>query len=269
MKRFQLALVTGASSGLGTSICYLLAEQGISLMISARNVQKLEDLQKLLIAKVPVTIHPADLSNNTARQELICVIKERKPDLILNNAGFGLYGDALSHSIKEQMEILEVNANAALEISLEAAQMLIKDKKHGTIVNISSAAAFFPYPTFSVYAASKTFLKEFSQAFDEEVKPFGVRVLTACPGQINTNFRYRASGSVPQKGKTFSMSSEKAATFILKQIQQEKSLYIFDWPYRLGIVLARILMPKKILFWSLKKAIAKRHHFKNKRISPF
>src|SRR5580693_8214964 len=151
----RLALVTGASSGLGKALCHLLAKKGVRLIVTGRNRSKLEELHGL--------VHVADLAQS--RDSLIKLIHEHVPDLVINNAGWGLYGDALSHTTKEQMDILEVNANAVLEISLEAARAMIKAKTEGAIVNIASGAAFFAFPTLAVYAASKAFVGSFSEAF--------------------------------------------------------------------------------------------------------
>jgi len=181
----------------------------------------------------------ADLSQS--RQNVVAWIQEHAPDLVINCAGFGLYGDALSLDIKKQLEMLEVNANAVLELTLEAAKALVKAKKRGTIVNISSAAGFFVYPSFAVYAASKTFVNQLSQALDIEFEPYGIRVLSSCPGKIATNFQRRASQNRYTKSEPFTMSAVKAARLVWKQIEQGKREYIFDWRYRLGVLFSRIL----------------------------
>jgi hypothetical protein len=255
----NLAFISGATSGLGKALACQLAGRGVPLFLTGRNKEKLEALAKKLQQDVPVFYHPADLSNPSERKTLISELHNRVPDLIINNAGFGLYGNALSYRTKEQLDILEVNSAALLEISLEAARALSEHKKGGTIVNVSSAAAFFTYPTLAVYAASKRFVKDFSEALDEELKPHGIRVLTACPGQIRTAFRSRAAKNSPQTPSApFSMSVEKAAACILWQIEKGKTLYIFDWRYRIATFLARFILPKKTLLSLLKKGISDR-----------
>ena len=183
----------------------------------------------------------ADLSNSEDRKRLIALIHEFTPDLVINNAGFGLYGDALSHTTEEQMDILRVDGNAVLEITLEAARSLKLAGKPGTILNISSAAAFFVFPKFSVYAAVKGFVKQVSMALDEEMKPLGIRVLTACPGQIKTGFRIHASKGVYHKPSRYAICLKSASEHLWHQIQTGKQVYIFDARYRVMIFLSRLL----------------------------
>ena len=174
------ALITGASSDLGIALAQALHHKGYELLLTARTQPPL-----------PFPFRAADLTQDCS--PIISWIQEECPSLIINNAGAGLYGPALSHSTQEQLDLLELNAKALLELTLEGARALQKQSKKGTILNIASAAGLFPYPTFSVYSASKGFVTTLSQALDAELKPQGIRVLVACPGQIATSFRQKAS----------------------------------------------------------------------------
>lgn len=251
----RLALVTGACSGLGLALCRLLASKNIPLFITARDPKKLSALAQEV---QPQITYVADLGDRKSRHGLVETIQHHAPDLIINNAGFGLYGDALLHTTFEQLEILEVNGSALLEITLEGARALKQKKKRGTILNVSSAAAFFTYPTFSVYAASKAFVNQFSQAFDAEMSPYGIRILTVCPGQIDTSFRERASKGHPQKSDAFTMKVEDVAEMIWNQIEKGKSLSVIDWRYRLATALGRFCVPKGIVRWAARRAISER-----------
>ncbi len=235
----MVALVTGATSGLGKSLCQLLASKNIPLIITGRNEEELTNLKQTL--PVHVVSCKADLSKSEDRKRLIALIHEYTPDLVVNNAGFGLYGDALSHTTEEQMDILRVDGNAVLEITLEAARSLKMAGKPGTILNISSAAAFFVFPKFSVYSAVKGFVKQVSIALDEEMKPLGIRVLTACPGQIKTAFRIHASKGVYHKPSRYAMCLKSASEHLWHQIQTGKQVYIFDARYRVMILMSRLL----------------------------
>lgn len=229
----KLALVTGASSGIGTAACEFLADKGINLIISGRNNEQLDRLQKKLREKVSVLTVIADLSTSEGRSHLISLLHAKVPDLVINNAGFGLYGEALSHSTDAQVEILEVNARAVLELTLEAARALIASKKQGVILNVSSAAAFQILPSTSVYAASKAFVNQFSQAFDFEVKRYGVRILSFCPGRVLTDFQRRAGGRNDSLTTYGMMSADFVAKKMWEQIINLKPCYIIDWKYRL------------------------------------
>lgn len=257
-KKYKLALVTGASTGLGKALCEILAKRQIPLILVARNEKKLKELAAQL--SVPTEIHRTDLSIAHEREKLIQLIHSKKPDLVINNAGFGLYGPVLAHPFTAMNEMVEVNIQALMDLSIESARALYKSNMRGTIVNISSAAAFFSYPSFCVYAATKAFVNRFSEGLDLELKPYGIRVLTICPGQIETSFRIKASANFPQKKDKISMTPMYAAELILKQIEKGKTVSIIDWRYRFLIAIARCF-PSKFLHSILKRSLMKRHSF--------
>jgi hypothetical protein len=251
-----LAFVTGATSGLGKALAQQLAEEKIPLLLSGRDSKKLDEMQKSL--HVDVTSQVADLTKTNDLKALVHLIHELQPDLIINNAGFGLYGNAVSYTTREQLEILEVNARAVLELSLESAKALQRAKRPGIILNVSSAASFFAIPTFAIYSAAKACVNQFSKALDEELKPHGIRVLTACPGQIATNFRARAASNYPQQKDHHTMTAEKAAREILWQIRHKKQLHIFDTKYRIATFLARHFLPNSFVATLIRKSLSKR-----------
>jgi uncharacterized protein len=239
--KHQLALVTGASSGIGRALCDLLAAQGIELIINGRDLEHLDETAKALRLKVNVQVLQADLSKPNERHVVVELIRQRAPDLVINNAGLALYNDAIQYPTENQMQILEVNGVALLELTLEAAKAMKAHQKKGVILNVSSVAGFFTFPYFAVYAASKSFINTLSQSLDYELKDDGIRVLAACPGMVDTNFRVR-SGGTPENNKQGLMTSAFAAEEIWKQIQTLKKVHIFNWKYRLA-VLARAFVP--------------------------
>lgn len=237
---YRLALVTGATSGIGKATCQLLAQQGIEIIASGRNTQQLRLLQEQLSQQTTIRTIEADLAKPEDRQKLVQILHERAPDLVINNAGYGLYGEALNHSTTEQMDLLEVNGQAVLELTLEAARALIKEQKRGVILNVSSAAGFQVFPHMAVYAATKSFVTQFSQAFDFEVRKQGVRVLTMCPGMVATAFQERAGGA-QQRRKVGVMTPSFVAAEIWKQIEQLKPLSIVNWQYKILTFLSFLL----------------------------
>lgn len=253
---FSFALVTGATSGIGKKISELLASQGISLILSGRNSQELAELKNKLSSFVSVETVAVDLSRLNEREKLLKLIHKRAPDLVINNAGFGLYGDALSYTVEEQLNIVEVNAKALLAITLEAARTLRSKEKRGVIVNISSAAGFDFFPGMAVYAASKAFVTNFSEAFDYEMKKFGIRILTVCPGMVSTHFQQRA-GEVYQNNRWGMMTAEYVANRIWKQIQRTETVITIDRRYRLLHFLSHFI-PKRWLAIAKKTIIEKK-----------
>ncbi|MBA3722784.1 MAG: SDR family NAD(P)-dependent oxidoreductase [Parachlamydiaceae bacterium] len=264
MKEYpSLALVTGATSGIGKALCHLLAEKGIALIASGRDVNLLQNLKNDLQSKVNVQLIVADLTKKDERQKLIEQIHTFAPDLVINNAGFGLYGDCLTYQTSEQMQILEVDGVALLEITLEAARSLLSKEKKGTIFNISSAAAFQIFPGMAVYAATKAFVNQFSQAFDKEMEVHGIRILTTCPGMVNTNFQARASHKNSDSAADIGvMTPEYVAESIWKQIESQKPLTIIDWKYHIMNCVS-YLVPTSLIIRIIRKNILNRIQKRN------
>ena len=235
---FNSALITGSFSGLGKALADRLEAQGIEVIRTGSAIHDLTDKESL--------------------DALIELIKEKTPDLLVNNAGVGLYGPTLSHAIEEEMDLLDVNIKAVTRLTLEFVKALMVAKKPGTILNISSAGAFFPYPNFNLYCASKAFVNHFSLALNSELKSQNIRVLCACPGQIATPFRIHASKGYYNKLDAGVMPVAKAVDHLLFQLKHQKPLYVFDWRTRFMIYIARLLprpFLEKILLKGLKDRI--------------
>ena len=258
---FRLAWITGASSGLGKELALLLAQKKIPLFLTARNEGALQTLQQDIQQQTSfqeISFFPADLTQPSDLQHLLQRMRTNPPDLIINNAGLGLYGEILATSLEKQLEIIKVNIEALVQISIESARLLQQNKQSGIIVNISSAAAYFPYPLFSLYAASKRFVRDFSLSFDAEVRPFGIRILTSLPGRFDSLFRQKAAQvSHPLPFSSFdTFSTRSLAKKIITQIKKQIPSQTFDFRYKILCSLARLL-PSSWLFPLLKRGIQK------------
>lgn len=191
----MLALITGASSGLGIEFARLLAINGYDLIISARRKDRLESLKKVLEKKykINVEVFPADLSdvNDVLNLAENCFIKD--VDILINNAGFGILGTFNNMSGKENVNLINTNITALTLLSQE----FIKTQKRGYILNVASIAAFLPGPLLSSYYASKAYVLSLSAAVNEELKRSGkpVSVTTLCPGPMKTEFFATAGAS--------------------------------------------------------------------------
>jgi short-subunit dehydrogenase len=249
------ALITGATGGLGEALARECAKHGLDLILTGRDEKHLSSLANELRAQVNVMCHAADL---THPESIIPLVHAHVPDLIINNAGFGLYGRAVDLPLASQQEMIDVNMKALVALTLEGAKAMLHANKKGTILNVSSAAGFFVYPTFAIYSASKTFVNHFSQAVDAEVREQGVRVLVACPGQIETGFRNRASRGYPQKKEGYTMTPDHVAKLIWSQIEKGKSLEIIDWRYRLLTRMGQ-LVPQRWLQRPLRNTLLGRY----------
>lgn len=253
---FERALITGASSGIGEALAHLLAAKGISLILSGRNVLRLEALARSVNAEQIIRV---DLENREERQQLIALIRTKAPDLVVNNAGFGIYGDVFSITVPEQLALLEVNGMAPLELTLEAARSLVNAGKKGVVMNISSVAGEHPCPGMSVYGASKAFMTNISQALNTELSAKGIHILVSCPGMVATDFANRAAKKKIEIIGGPILTPDYAAEQIWKQIEKKKEKHIFNWQYRLGSWFATYLVPiacvKKFLWKKTKKRI--------------
>lgn len=252
---FSKALLTGASSGIGWELAHIIAKKQITLIATGRNEQALEELQQKLGYEWVSAIR-ADLNQETDVKKIIELLHKEKPNLVINNAGIGFYGDFHKSQWKEQYLMMNVNIVALVHLTLEAAKILLEAKKKGTIVNISSIAAKFPAPGMAVYAATKAFVTNFSKAVDTELSPLGIRVLVSAPGQVETLFAERAAKRNLIQKKGPSITAEKAARYIWNQIEQQKGFCLFDIRNRFLCALSSIFPEKyiqKIIYKSLQK----------------
>lgn len=256
-KKYPKALITGASSGLGRALAIALANEKVSLILTGRAQEALSQIASYLRSRTEVTFFQADLSTASGIEKVEEKIHTHIPELVINNAAIGLYGDALTHSTEEQIKILDVNCRALTALTLESTRTLLTHKKKGSIVNISSVAGFSPYPSFSVYAASKSYVNIFSQSLDKELKSKGIRVFTSCPGQINTQFGKRAGRVKGKKYSNLVITQEDAACHVLYQLRQKIPLYIFNWKYRVLLHLQKIL-PQNVTQNKMQKEIRSR-----------
>jgi short-subunit dehydrogenase len=191
MNQAGYALVTGASSGIGECFARALAARQWNLALAARSGLKLAALANKLssahgIEAVPL---PIDLSTPTAADELATTLRVRQLDvsLLVNNAGFGARGSFHKLALDRQSEMLRLNIAALVELTHLLLPPMI-EKKKGALINVSSTGSFQPVPFSAVYSASKAFVTSFSMSLAEELRPYGVVVVTLCPGGTRTNF---------------------------------------------------------------------------------
>ena len=125
---------------------------------------------------------------------------------------------------------------------------ILKSKnKKGTILNISSAASFFVFPSFSLYAASKAYVNSFSRSLDAELKKDKIRVFVACPGQVDTNFGKNAGRNTPKKPSKLAMNPQDAAKELIYQLKYDLPVHIFDWRTRYLIFISKWIAPAAII----------------------
>ena len=191
----NVALITGASSGIGLELAKIHASKGGDLVLVARREDEMNKLKSELEAKhsIQVKVFKSDLSQPGAAKVLAERLSEANVqiDVLMNNAGFGGHGLFHERNIEQDMEMIRLNAIALTELThLIVPQMIQRGK--GRILNTASSAAFMPGPLQAVYFATKAYVVSFSQAIHHELKPFGVSVTALCPGPVKTGFEKTA-----------------------------------------------------------------------------
>jgi len=190
-----LALITGASGGIGEAFAHLLAVEAYSLVLVARLNGELNRVAGVVTSRydVPVTAIDADLSMPDAPASLKETLDNRRmsPDVVINNAGWGLNLGVLDATIADQLNMIDLNVRALTELTLRFLPA-IKERGRGGVLNIGSMAAFMPGPHMAVYHATKSYVVSFTEAVARELKDTGVTITTYCPGPVATGFQRRA-----------------------------------------------------------------------------
>jgi short-subunit dehydrogenase len=182
----KVALITGASAGLGVEFARQLSKRGHRLVLAARRKERLEELAKELGNARAVAI---DLSEKDSAARLMADIEANGEtvELLVNNAGFGLIGRFAELDSARLRQMIDLNVGALTELCRAVAPAMI-DRKSGAILNVASTAAFQPGPKMAVYFATKAFVLSLSEAIHEELKPHGIKVSCLCPGPTRTEF---------------------------------------------------------------------------------
>jgi short-subunit dehydrogenase len=192
-QRYSCAVVTGASSGLGEEFALQLAPRVGRLVLVARRGEMLEDLAQRIGQKFSceVIVLVADLACGDQRAALIADLKEKAlaPDLLVNNAGLGDYGEFHTADWEKLQAMLRVNIEALVHLTHALVPGMI-GRERAAVINVSSLASILPIPDFAVYAATKACVTSFSEALRIELKEHGIEVLALCPGPV----RWRGEG---------------------------------------------------------------------------
>ena len=246
----KTALITGASGGLGLSFVNLFAKDGYNLVLVARNGERLEEIKKEIESKfnIKATVVAVDLCSEDGAQKVYDTTKQAgmKIDVLVNNAGFGDFGEFYKSDINKQIRMVDLNCTALMHLChLYLPDMIAQ--KSGNILNVDSIAAFQPGPLMSVYYATKAFVLSFSQALTRELKGTGVKVTALCPGPIRTNFD--ATADLGESGLFKNLKvwdADVVAAFGYKNMKKGKSLCICGFLNKI-IVFANRLAPRALV----------------------
>lgn len=242
----RVAIITGASEGIGKALAHEMVKQGARVVLAARSKDKLDALAAEL-GTVRALAVPTDVARPAQVERLVAQAAEGfgGVDILVNNAGFGLYGLVEETDWAHLRELWEVNFFGAVACTRAALPHL--RQRGGAVVNISSMAGKVPLPYMASYCATKFALNAFSDGLRMELARAGVHVLTVCPGRVRTNFHeaaYRDGRNLPQvfqQRKPTGVSAEKVARVTVRALRRERREVVIPWRLRLAAGFRNVL----------------------------
>lgn len=242
------ALVTGASSGIGEAIAVELAAAGVNLILTARRRDRLEALADRLRAGAPpirTQVIVADLALESAPQQIFDSTEGAgtEVDLLVNNAGFGDYGEFVRSDMDRHVEMVQVNCSAVVRLTRLFLSRMV-ERRRGDVMIVSSTAAYQPVAYLATYAATKAFDRLLAEALAEEVRRYGVRVSALCPGPTTSEFN-QVAGARPEESRGY-QSAQEVALAGLEGLAKGRPWVI---PYLSGRfqVFAQRLAPRRVV----------------------
>lgn len=255
----KVTLITGASSGIGEEFARRLARDGHDLVLVARSDKALHELCDELMLKEKISAHYVvlDLSQPGAEDKLFEETERHgmQVEWLINNAGFGSVGDFAELDANRELGMIDLNVRSLVALTHKYL-VPMRERGHGTIINVSSAASFQPIPFMATYAATKAFVSSFSEAIAEENRPYGIRVLALCPGSTDTKF-FAASNidrPIQVKGQ---QTVEQVVDTALRALQKGKAKVVSGLANKVGATLGTHV-PHKISTRAMAKALRSR-----------
>lgn len=238
------ALITGASSGIGRDIAYYMAELGYDLILIARRKERLEEIKKNV--RVNVQIISLDLTIEENAFKLYKQVKNEDIDILINNAGFGLFGMFSKTDLQRELEMIDLNIKA-YHILTKLFLVDFMKKDSGYILNVCSSAGFLVGPRLNTYYATKNYISKLTMGIYEELKHQNshVHISCLCPGPVATEFNKVAHGVFSLK----EMPSKKVAKYGIDKMFKHKLVIVPGWSVKLGLFLNRLIP------WKLSMAI--------------
>jgi short-subunit dehydrogenase len=241
-----VALVTGASMGIGESFADALAARGYDLALVARSGDALEAIAARIRAAHACRVEPivADLEDPAAVARTADIAEERfgRIDLLVNNAGYGAHGAFETIVPERHAGQIRLNIEALVALTNRLVPAMLA-RGSGGVINVASTAGFQPVPFMAVYGATKAFVLSFSEALAEEFRGRGVRVLALCPGATRTNF-FATAGEGAQVGR-FRAPAQVVATAL--RAYDRGASYVIDGPANRLLALAPRFFPRPLI----------------------
>jgi short-subunit dehydrogenase len=236
------ALVTGASSGIGKDIAIYLSKLGYDIILVSRDKEALKNVSKII--KTKTKIIKMDLSVTENCKKLYEMTKKDNVDILINNAGFGLFGKFNDTNSDKELNMIDLNIKAVHTLT----KLFLNDmkkKNHGYILNVASSAAFLPGPLMSTYYATKAYVLRLTEAIYEELEidKSNVVISCLCPGPVKTNFNKVANVEFELK----SLTSKYVSKYAIDKMFKEKLIIIPGFDIKLSYVFSRFIPTKLLL----------------------
>ena len=230
------ALITGASSGIGKEMAYYLANKGIDLILVARSIDKLEEIKKNV--KVSVKTIKLDLLEEKNLYRLYELTKDDNIDILINNAGFGLFGLFWETNLDRELEMINLNVKALHILTKLFLSDFIK-RDSGYILNVCSSAGFMAGPRLNTYYATKNYATKLTMAINEELRQIKshVSISALCPGPVETNFNKVANGEFTMKG----VNASYVAKYAIDKMFKRKMIIIPTLGMKIALFFMRFL----------------------------
>ena len=217
------ALITGASSGMGAEMAKILADRGYDLILVARRKTRLTKIKKDLNPDVDIELITMDISSTFNCMELYNQVKDQNIDILINNAGFGIFGDFTETSLDKELDMIDTNIKAVHILT----KLFLTDftkRNRGYILNVASSAAFVPGPLMATYYASKAYVLRLTESINEELRQVKSNVVVSalCPGPVDTEFNKVAKVQFNIKA----MSSKDVAKYAIDKLLKGKMIII-------------------------------------------
>jgi len=235
------ALITGASSGIGRDMAKVLSKMGYDIIAVARDGNKLNELKEELTTKVEIIA--LDLDDSESCKELYKTLKNKNIDVLVNNAGFGEFGEFTETNLDKEISMINTNITAVHILTKLFLQDMVKKNK-GYILNVASIAGFMPGPLMATYYSTKSYVVRLTQSIHTELKKkkSNVSISVLCPGPVATNFNNVAGVKFNLK----SMSSEYVANYAIQNMFKHKLIILPGLKIKIARFLAKI-SPEKLV----------------------
>lgn len=256
----KVALVTGASAGIGWEIANQLAERGYDLLLVARREDRLRELASILTTHHGRNseVLALDVADPSKRQELVARMRAvaDRLTLVVNNAGFGIVGPTIDAHWHRIRSMLELNLTALTELSYQAAKIMVP-KRQGGLINVASTAAFQAVPYMNAYSATKAYVLSFTEALAEELAEYGIRVMALCPGYTRTEFQQVAGAREDDVRGRSPMSAAECVRIGLRDFERGKRVSVTGTGNKL-LVFGSWLAPRRLVIKSASRMMKDR-----------